>query len=84
MKVTITETLHQQYGMQEWGLRGFSVYAETVEESKNYSLSEGEPEDMIFGRNLQGPGAIKKMIKMAHKAGLEGEELQIETEQEKI
>lgn len=83
MKVTITENLSKRYGMDEYSLQRYGIRAVRGEESKNFSLGEGEPEDMIFGRNLQGPGAIKKMIKMAHEAGANGEELEIETKEEK-
>jgi len=83
MKVTIEEQLSKNYGMDEWGLQRFSVRAEKGDEIKRFSLGEGEPEDMIFGRNIHGPGSIDKMLEMAHAAGTNGEELKIEHKEEK-
>ena len=41
-----------------------------------FYLSEGEPEDMIFGRNLNGACFITKMLRVAYEAGKNGESLE--------
>ena len=57
------------------------VYSETIEVGSeetycSYTVREGEPEDMIFGRNLEDVSSIEIMIGMAHKAGLEGRSIE--------
>ena len=41
-----------------------------------FYLSEGEPEDMIFGRNLNDAYSIAKMLKAAYDAGKRDEKLE--------
>lgn len=48
-----------------------------------FRLSEGEPEDMIFGRNLNDALFITKMLKSAYEAGKNGESLEYIFEEEK-
>lgn len=43
----------------------------------NYSVSDGEPEDMMFGRELQYCDSIVDMIKLAYECGKQGIELEI-------
>jgi len=42
----------------------------------SFYLSEGEPEDMIFGRNLNDTYSIAKMLKAAYDAGKRDEKLE--------
>jgi len=65
-----------------WGdeRQGFEMSAEREDDKAEYELFTGEPEDMIFGRRLYGPKAIKEMIEMAHAAGKAGEPLIIREE----
>ena len=48
-----------------------------------FRLSEGDPEDMIFGRNLNDALFITKMLKSAYEAGKNGESLEYVFEEEK-
>ena len=48
-----------------------------------FYLSEGEPEDMIFGRNLNDAYSIAKMLKFAYEAGKRDEKLEYVLEEEK-
>lgn len=48
-----------------------------------FYLSEGEPEDMTFGRNLNGVHYIAKMLKAAYDAGKRDEKLEYVFEQNK-
>lgn len=48
-----------------------------------FYLSEGEPEDMIFGRNLNDAYSIVKMLKFAYEAGKRDEKLEYVLEEEK-
>ena len=41
-----------------------------------FYLSEGEPEDMIFGRNLNSVCFITKILRTAYEAGKNGESLE--------
>lgn len=49
----------------------------------SFYLSEGEPEDMIFGRNLNDTYSIAKMLKFAYEAGKRDEKLEYIFEKEK-
>lgn len=49
----------------------------------SFYLSEGEPEDMIFGRNLNDSLFITKMLKFAYEAGKRDEKLEYIFEKEK-
>lgn len=48
-----------------------------------FYLSEGEPEDMIFGRNLNDTYSIAKMLKAAYDAGKRDEKLEYVFERNK-
>ena len=48
-----------------------------------FYLSEGEPEDMIFGRNLNDAYSIAKMLKAAYDAGKRDEKLEYVFERNK-
>lgn len=41
-----------------------------------FRLSEGDPEDMIYGRNLSDAFSITKMLKAAYDAGKRDEKLE--------
>nr|DAN43880.1 MAG TPA: hypothetical protein [Caudoviricetes sp.] len=49
----------------------------------SFYLSEGEPEDMIFGRNLNDTYSIAKMLKAAYDAGKRDEKLEYVFERNK-
>lgn len=49
----------------------------------SFYLSEGESEDMIFGRNLSNVFGIVKMLKFAYEAGKRDEKLEYIFEKEK-
>ena len=46
-----------------------------------FYLSEGEPEDMTFGRNLNDVFSIIKMLRLAYEAGKNGESLEYNFEE---
>ena len=48
-----------------------------------FYLSEGEPEDMTFGRDLSEVFGIVKMLKFAYEAGKRDEKLEYVLEEEK-
>ena len=48
-----------------------------------FYLSEGEPEDMTFGRDLSEVFGIAKMLKFAYEAGKRDEKLEYIFEKEK-
>lgn len=48
-----------------------------------FYLSEGEPEDMTFGRDLSEVFGIVKMLKFAYEAGKRDEKLEYVFEEEK-
>ena len=49
----------------------------------SFYLSEGEPEDMTFGRDLSEVFGIAKMLKFAYEAGKRDEKLEYVLEEEK-
>jgi hypothetical protein len=49
----------------------------------SFYLSEGEPEDMTFGRDLSEVFGIAKMLKFAYEAGKRDETLEYIFEEEK-
>ena len=49
----------------------------------SFYLSEGEPEDMTFGRDLSKVFGIAKMLKFAYEAGKRDEKLEYVLEEEK-
>nr|DAM45131.1 MAG TPA: hypothetical protein [Caudoviricetes sp.]DAS50713.1 MAG TPA: hypothetical protein [Caudoviricetes sp.] len=49
----------------------------------SFYLSEGEPEDMSFGRDLSEVFGIAKMLKFAYEAGKRDEKLEYVLEEEK-
>lgn len=49
----------------------------------SFYLSEGEPEDMTFGRNLLNVFGIVKMLKFAYEAGKRDEKLEYVFEEHK-
>ena len=49
----------------------------------SFYLSEGESEDMIFGRNLNDTYSIAKMLKAAYDAGKRDEKLEYVFERNK-
>ena len=49
----------------------------------SFYLSEGEPEDMIFERNLNDTHSIAKMLKAAYDAGKRDEKLEYVFERNK-
>lgn len=49
----------------------------------SFYLSEGEPEDMIFERNLNDTYSIAKMLKAAYDAGKRDEKLEYVFERNK-
>lgn len=49
----------------------------------SFYLSEGEPEDMTFGRDLSEVFGIAKMLKFAYEAGKRDEKLEYIFEKEK-
>lgn len=84
MKVTVTE---EYYG-EDWG-DGRQLSGEAItfkgEDGKSigFSVREGEPEDMIFGRNLEGVHSIMQLMELAHQAGVNGERLVFKTIEER-
>jgi len=59
-----------------------NISLEFKDEKHSYNVVEGEKEDMIFGRDLEDTDSIWHMIKLAHKLGKEGIEIEyIETEE---
>lgn len=76
MKVVTTERIG------EYGLDGFTLSAESQDQQRSFKLHQGEPEDMIFGRNLEGPKSLQDMIKLAYDAGKRGERLEFIEEKE--
>ncbi len=41
-----------------------------------YTIREGEPEDMVFGRDLESLYSINRMLQKVYQAGLEGKEIE--------
>jgi len=76
IKIAITNSLDEDGE----GCAGFNINSGNM----GYSLYQDEPEDMIFGRQLEWPSSIIDMIMHAHSAGKCGEDLDIEyiTEEE--
>lgn len=79
-------TVTEYYG-EDWG-DGCSMSGENItfthgKESFNYDVSEGEPEDMIFGRNLEDTYSILQMIRLAYKLGKEGVDIEFEDIEER-
>lgn len=82
MKVTTKQWGGESTG---WGRApsGFVLTLQNKEgEKREFRLHEGEPEDMIFGRNLEGPKSLQDMIKLAYDAGKKGEKLIFKEEEE--
>tara|TARA_R110000772_G_scaffold169466_1_gene281350 strand:- start:2139 stop:2396 length:258 start_codon:yes stop_codon:yes gene_type:complete len=82
-KVTITESF---YG-EDWGdgsqLSGETITLQGEGYKMSYNIKEGDSEDMIFGRNLEGVGNIEQMIIKAHELGKQGVELEFAYVEEK-
>lgn len=74
--IVLTRKYQGQYGMV-----GFDLSAESQDQQRSFELYEGEPEDMIFGRNLEGPKSLQDMIKLAYDAGKRGERLEFKEEE---
>jgi len=53
-----------------------------IDDKEEFSVHEGEPEDMSFGRNLSDIHSIPDMLQAAYEAGKRGEELVMEQEDE--
>lgn len=70
----ITET----HGLGEWdNTTSIEILMENEDgDELRFYLSEGEPEDMTFGRNLNDVHYIAKMLKTAYDAGKRDEKLE--------
>ena len=79
MKITETHCLG------EWGnTTSIEILMENEDgDELRFYLSEGEPEDMIFGRNLNDAYSIAKMLKAAYDAGKRDEKLEYVFERNK-
>ena len=77
----ITET----YCLGEWdNTTSIEILMENEDgDELSFYLSEGEPEDMIFGRNLNDTYSIAKMLKAAYDAGKRDEKLEYVFERNK-
>jgi hypothetical protein len=68
------------YSIGEYGnVAGVSI---SIDDKREFSVYEGEPEDMSFGRNLSDIQSITGLLQMAFEAGKRGEELTLEEEDE--
>ena len=79
MKITETRCLG------EWdSTTSIEILMENEDGDKiRFYLSEGEPEDMTFGRDLSEVFGIAKMLKFAYEAGKRDEKLEYVFEEEK-
>lgn len=66
-------------GFEEYGrYANLTIVQKTNEGTESIRIIQGEPEDMIFGRNLPMPNSFKTLLKQAYQAGKDGEDLKIE------
>ena len=80
MNITITDEIVVEH--DEERIVGQDITVKTTDEVLTYNVTEGCPEDMVFGRGLEYVDSIVSMIEAAHKAGTEGEDLNITWENE--
>lgn len=66
----------------EYGDSRFEVEISTNNFSDSVSFGNGEPEDMTLGRDLNDAYSIPNMLHEAYLAGLRGEEISFEDENE--
>ena len=72
-------TVEEYYGKDYDGgsrLSSETIVLEHGKEKHSYNVTEGEPEDMCFGRDLEDTCSIKEMIILAHKLGKKGVNLE--------
>ena len=82
-KVTTKDYLYgEDYG-EGPQITSQSIVFEHGEFERSYSVGEGEPEDMTFGRDLDYVDSIEGMIRHAHKLGKEGVEIEYNSIEEK-
>lgn len=79
MKIT------EKHCLGEWdGTTSIEILMENEDGDEiRFYLSEGEPEDMTFGRDLSEVFGIAKMLKFAYEAGKRDEKLEYVFEEEK-
>ena len=88
MSKAILKTVTEYFG-EDWNdgngcsMSGESISLKFEDDSFKYSVEEGEPEDMRFGRNLQDTYSILKMIRLAHELGKRGVEIEYIDEEER-
>lgn len=79
MKKAVLKTVTEYFG-EDWGdgsaMSGESISLDFDGQSFSYEVSEGEPEDMRFGRNLEDTSSIYQMIMLAHELGKKGVEIE--------
>lgn len=57
------------------------IVVETKQGSNSFYIGAGEPEDMIFDRDLSDVFNIPKLIELAYQAGKNGEDFEKVTEE---
>ncbi|QQV90433.1 hypothetical protein Harreka1_26 [Olleya phage Harreka_1] len=71
---TVTDYFGEDYG-DGCSMSGESISLTFKDESFSYEVSEGEPEDMRFGRYLEDTHSIYKMVMLAYELGKKGIEI---------
>ena len=84
MKIIVTnkKEISNEYDYNE--LVKDSVIFKYGDTTQSYTVGRGEPEDMIFGRDLEECCSIIKMITLAHTAGKLGHEIEFKYETEEL
>lgn len=77
---TYNTTNNWEYRQGPWTLE---IIDETGKSTHRVSFSEGEPEDMTFGRDLSDVFSISNLVRAAYEAGRNGEVLHYEYVEEK-
>jgi len=76
--------IHEYNNDDHGEVSGVEIEITTATGTQSISISEGEPEDMYFFRDLSGVLNITDLIKAAYEAGKNGEpwEYELESEEE--
>lgn len=78
IKILIEESYYEEYGENRLGSQVLTLFKDDIKMS-SYSVNEGEPEDMHFGRDLEQLNSIESMLLIAYEAGKNNDEIIFET-----
>ena len=80
-KATLTKVI--EYRGDSDSIRSESVSFKFNKTELTYDISEGSPEDMCFGRDLEHTDSIIKMIDLAHRLGKRNVDIEFTKKEER-